>query len=197
MSKTKKLITKLKEKYKLVILNDDTFEEKASFNASLWYLIIGAAAFAILFIFLTITTIKYTPLKEYIGGVTDASSKKEIMMGYAKIDSLQKLAQANDAYLKNLQDVISGNVGKNDGAVKLAVADVYNQTFKWVTNAPETITMATSRYNITTEDGSAAIIGINTPQGNWVYTINGSTAAAVRGMKVEGGQITAIQKLKY
>ena len=119
MSKTKKLITKLKEKYKLVILNDDTFEEKASFNASLWYLIIGAAAFAILFIFLTITTIKYTPLKEYIGGVTDASSKKEIMMGYAKIDSLQKLAQANDAYLKNLQDVISGNVGKNE-VIKVA-----------------------------------------------------------------------------
>jgi murein DD-endopeptidase MepM/ murein hydrolase activator NlpD len=113
MSKIKKLITKLKEKYKLVILNDDTFEEKASFNASLWYLIIGATAFAILFIFLTITTIKYTPLKEYIGGVTDASSKKEIILGYAKVDSLQKLVQANDAYLENLKNVINGNVGKN------------------------------------------------------------------------------------
>ncbi|OXB01938.1 DUF4374 domain-containing protein [Flavobacterium pectinovorum] len=90
-----------------------------------------------------------------------------------------------------------GNAGKNNGAVKLAVADVYNQTFTWVTNAPATLTSATSRYNITTEDGNAAIIGINTPEGNWIYTINGTTGVATRGMKVEGGQITAIAKLKY
>ncbi|WKL49499.1 DUF4374 domain-containing protein [Flavobacterium pectinovorum] len=90
-----------------------------------------------------------------------------------------------------------GNAGKNNGAVKLAVADVYNQTFTWVINAPATLTSATSRYNITTEDGNAAIIGINTPEGNWIYTINGTTGVATRGMKVEGGQITAIAKLKY
>ncbi|MFC0780685.1 DUF4374 domain-containing protein [Flavobacterium sp. HJSW_4] len=90
-----------------------------------------------------------------------------------------------------------GEAGKKAGAVKLAVVDVYNQTFKWATNVPETITMATSRYNIATEDGSSAIIGLNTPQGNWIYTVNGSTGVATRGMKVEGGQVTAIQKLKY
>ncbi|WP_456311913.1 DUF4374 domain-containing protein [Pseudomonas shirazensis] len=90
-----------------------------------------------------------------------------------------------------------GNAGKNNGAVKLAVADVYNQTFKWVTNAPATLTSATTRYNITTEDGNSAILGINTPEGNWIYSINGTTAVSTRGMKVEGGQITAIQKLKY
>jgi hypothetical protein len=90
-----------------------------------------------------------------------------------------------------------GNAGKNTGAVKLAIADVYNQTFTWVTNAPATLTSATTRYNIVTEDGSSAVLGINTPEGNWIYTINGTTAVATRGMKVEGGQITAIQKLKY
>ncbi|UWY27535.1 DUF4374 domain-containing protein [Flavobacterium sp. TR2] len=90
-----------------------------------------------------------------------------------------------------------GNVGKNNGAVKMAIADVYNQTFTWVTNAPVTLTSVTSRYNITSEDGNSAIVGINTPDGNWIYAINGTTAVATKGMKVEGGQITAIQKLKY
>lgn len=90
-----------------------------------------------------------------------------------------------------------GNVGKNNGAVKMAIADVYNQTFTWVTNAPATLTSVTSRYNITSEDGNSAIVGINTPDGNWIYAINGTTAVATKGMKVEGGQITAIQKLKY
>ncbi|WP_294964553.1 DUF4374 domain-containing protein [uncultured Flavobacterium sp.] len=90
-----------------------------------------------------------------------------------------------------------GNVGENNGAVKMAIADVYNQTFTWVTNAPATLTSVTSRYNITSEDGNSAIVGINTPDGNWIYAINGTTAVATKGMKVEGGQITAIQKLKY
>lgn len=90
-----------------------------------------------------------------------------------------------------------GNVGKNNGAVKMAIADVYNQTFTWVTNGPAVLTSVTSRYNISSEDGSSAIVGINTPDGNWIYYINGTTAVATKGMKVEGGQITAIQKLKY
>ncbi|MFD2941586.1 DUF4374 domain-containing protein [Flavobacterium notoginsengisoli] len=90
-----------------------------------------------------------------------------------------------------------GNVGTNAGAVRLAVADVYNQTFKWVTGMPAILTNATTRYNITTEDGNSAVLGVNTPDGNWIYTINGTSAAATQGMKVEGGQITAIQKLKY
>lgn len=90
-----------------------------------------------------------------------------------------------------------GNAGKNNGTPKLAIADVYNQTFTWVTNAPATLTSVTSRYNITTEDGNSAVVGINTPEGNWIYTINGTTAVATKGMKVEGGQITAIAKLKY
>ena len=113
MSKRKKLIDKLKEKYKLVILNDDTFEEKASFNASLWYLIIGTSAFAILLIFLTITTIRFTPLREYLSGVTDDDSRKTIIEAYGKVDSLEKVTKANDLYLTNLKNVINGNVGED------------------------------------------------------------------------------------
>lgn len=123
MSKRKKLIDKLKEKYKLVILNDDTFEEKASFNSSLWYLIIGAATFAIIFVFLTIITIRFTPLKEYLSGVSDVSSKKDVIIAYTKVDSLERISKANEVYLTNLKNVIDGSVGSvtsakptNDGA---------------------------------------------------------------------------------
>lgn len=75
MAKRKKLITRLKEKYKLVVLNDNTFEEKISFRASLWYLIMGTGAFAIVLIFLTLLIIKMTPLKQYLIGVSDISSQ--------------------------------------------------------------------------------------------------------------------------
>lgn len=107
---------------------------------------------------------------------------------------------ASSVYISNGKVLLQmyGNAGTNTGSAKLAVADVYNQTFTWVTNAPEVITFTTvNRYNVVTEDGKSAIVGINTPDGNWIYTINGTTAVATKGMKVEGGQITAIQKLKY
>jgi hypothetical protein len=91
-----------------------------------------------------------------------------------------------------------GTPGTNKGAVKLAVVDVYTQTFTWVTNAPAVISFSTvNRYNIVSQDGNSAVVGINTPEGNWIYTINGSTGVATKGIKVEGGQITAIAKLKY
>ncbi|AYN04320.1 DUF4374 domain-containing protein [Flavobacterium sp. 140616W15] len=90
-----------------------------------------------------------------------------------------------------------GDIGKDSGVPKLAVADVYNQTFTWVTSAPAKINSTTTSYNITTEDNNSIILGINTPDGNWIYTINGATGVATRGMKVEGGDITAIAKLKY
>ncbi|MBS7229714.1 DUF4374 domain-containing protein [Flavobacterium psychroterrae] len=91
-----------------------------------------------------------------------------------------------------------GTPGTNKGAVKLAVVDVYTQSFTWVTNAPAVISFSTvNRYNIVSQDGNSAVVGINTPEGNWIYTINGSTGVATKGIKVEGGEITAIAKLKY
>lgn len=111
MSKRKKLINSLKETYKLVILNDDTFEEKASFKATLWHLITGTASFAILLVILTITTIRYTPLREYLSGTTDEISKKYMEDAYTKIDSLEYLSNANATYLNNLKNIINGNVG--------------------------------------------------------------------------------------
>ncbi len=110
MSKRKKLIQRLKENYKLMILNDTTFEEKASFRASLWYLIIGTSAFAIILVFLTIIIIRVTPLKEYLTGVTDVDSKRDIVSAYSRADSLEKLVLANNLYLENLQHVISGKI---------------------------------------------------------------------------------------
>ena len=110
MSKRKKLIKSLKETYKFVVLNDDTFEEKASFKTTLWHLIIGTTAFAILLIIITITTIRYTPLREYLSGTTDEISKKNLEDAFTKIDSLSYLSNANAVYLNNLKNVINGNI---------------------------------------------------------------------------------------
>lgn len=107
---------------------------------------------------------------------------------------------ASSAYISKGKALVQmyGNVGKASGAPKLAIVDLYAQTFTWVTGLPTTITSTTTdTYNITNDAASAIYIGINTPDGNWVYSIDGATAVASRGIKVEGAGITAVQKLKY
>jgi hypothetical protein len=90
-----------------------------------------------------------------------------------------------------------GNANALTGNRKLAIADVYNQTFTWVTGAPADILSSSTRYNLTSDDHKIAYLGINTANGNWVYAIDTETAKATPGIKVEGGTITAISKLKY
>lgn len=85
------------------------------------------------------------------------------------------------------------------GARKLAIADLYNQTFTWVTGAPENILSASAPYNNNTAsaDGKTAYIGLNAADGSAVYTIDIATAKATVGLKVEGGGITSIIKMSY
>jgi hypothetical protein len=85
------------------------------------------------------------------------------------------------------------------GAKKLAIADLYNQTFTWITGLPDNISSTTASYNnnTITDDGSYAYVGINTTAGNAVYKIDIAAAKATKGLVVNGGTITSIIKMKY
>ena len=82
---------------------------------------------------------------------------------------------------------------------RLAAVNVYNQTFKWVDGMPDVtgITQVTST-NYAPKDGKTAFIGVTlTDGGSYVYQVDAVSAKATRGLKVEGGTITAINKLTY
>ncbi|WP_020533178.1 DUF4374 domain-containing protein [Flexithrix dorotheae] len=85
------------------------------------------------------------------------------------------------------------------GGTEYAIIDVYNKTFKWISGLPDptTITNITGSYNnFVSEDGSTVYAGITTETGSNVYSIDIATAAATKGLSVEGGQITAINHLE-
>ncbi|MBC9932153.1 DUF4374 domain-containing protein [Chitinophaga qingshengii] len=89
--------------------------------------------------------------------------------------------------------------GAFKGDLKLAMVDLVNKTFEWVKGAPQSINSISAPYNNNTlsDDGKTAFIGLNTPSGNWIYKIDIAAATVSRGMKVEGGTITAITKMIY
>ena len=108
-----KLSQALHQRYKLVVLHEETFEEKASFSGKLWYWITGLLSATAVLVILTIILIRSTSLREYvIGSSLSGYERSQLLEAYSRIDSLEQIALANDLYLDNLQAVISGRVGE-------------------------------------------------------------------------------------
>ena len=66
--KKTKLKQKLTDKYRLVVLNEDNFEERFSLKLSRLNVFVFGGFFSILLIAATGILIAFTPLKEYIPG---------------------------------------------------------------------------------------------------------------------------------
>ena len=81
---------------------------------------------------------------------------------------------------------------------RFAIVDVAEKTVAPVTGFPDVSTIASvTTNNYSPKDGKTGYIGINMTDGStYVYKVDASSATATRGLKVEGGVITAIQHLQ-
>jgi len=100
---------KLRNKYRLVIMNDQTFEKKLSFRLSRLNVFIVVGSLSILLVFATSYIIAFTPLKEYIPGYADFDTRKEIKTLLDKADSLASLVAVKDNYIRNIKYILEGN----------------------------------------------------------------------------------------
>lgn len=102
----KKLIHKLKHKYRLVIINDGSFEEKFSYSLSPMNVFIGFSSFLVFFTTIIIMLIVLTPVREFIPGYTDSSVKRDLTRLIIQTDSLQKALHDKDMYYKNFLNIL-------------------------------------------------------------------------------------------
>ena len=109
--KKKGLFQRLKSKYRLVVMNEETFEEKASFNLRPLKVFVFAGITIILLITLLTFIIAFSPLREYIPGYADVKTQRTVYMLAMKADSMEKVLNARDLYIQNIQNIISGNPG--------------------------------------------------------------------------------------
>jgi murein DD-endopeptidase MepM/ murein hydrolase activator NlpD len=112
--KEKKFTKKLLHKYRLVILNEDTFEERFAIKLTRLNVFVLTSISAILLIFLTILLIAFTPLREYIPGYSSAKLKKEATMLNYKTDSLVQELELNKRYYASIRKVLTGDVSTVD-----------------------------------------------------------------------------------
>lgn len=99
---------KLRKKYRVQVISEDHFEEKASLRLSLFNLLVVFASIIILMVSLTIYLVAFNNLREYIPGYADSNSKKKLLELLNLTDSLEKKLSTNDLFLQNLQLVIQG-----------------------------------------------------------------------------------------
>jgi len=115
-----KLITdQLKNKYRLVLLNDETFGEKMSFRLSPLGVIIAISAITIIMTTIVLSIVAFTPLREYIPGYGDVAERKQLLKLSIKADSIEQTLTARDWYIKNLVNVFEGKTeGKPEKPLK-------------------------------------------------------------------------------
>jgi murein DD-endopeptidase MepM/ murein hydrolase activator NlpD len=109
-SKNQKRVQRWRNKFRFVILNDDTFEEVLTVKLSPLNIFTGSV-FAILFtIAITTLVIAYTPLKEMIPGYASSKLRRESINLALKADSLETSVRLNKQYINGIQRILNGEV---------------------------------------------------------------------------------------
>ena len=110
-------IRKLRNKYRLVIVNEETFDERLSFRLSRLNVFVIIGTVVILLIVATTFLIAFTPLREYIPGYTDVTLSQKANYLQHKVDSLEVDFRQKSLYIQNLKDIIDGKVLETDTSV--------------------------------------------------------------------------------
>lgn len=106
----KKIRKKLLHKYRLVVLNEATFEERFSFKLNRLNVFVFSTVFAIFLVVGTILLIAFTPLREYIPGYSSSALNKKAVNLAFKTDSLQQAIDVNEQYISSIKKVLTGDV---------------------------------------------------------------------------------------
>ena len=107
-SRRKVLFRKLINKYRLVLLNEETFEERGSMRLTRLNLIAFTGVVLILLVAIVYSLIAYTNIRELIPGYPDAAMRQHIRTNALKLDSLEYEQAIRDQYFDNLNRIIRG-----------------------------------------------------------------------------------------
>jgi len=105
-----KLKQKLTDKYRLVVLNEDTFEERISLKLSRLNVFVLGGIFSILLVAITAVIIAFTPIKEYIPGYLSTKLKANAVKLTFEADSLKQKLAILENYTKALKPVLTGEI---------------------------------------------------------------------------------------
>ena len=102
-------LQRLRNRYRLVVMNDDTYEEVVTFRLSRMSVYIMLSTIFVLLVGLTVALIVFTPLRYYIPGYGNAGVDREYRQLKYVTDSLEKQVSYQSQYIDGLKKVMTGN----------------------------------------------------------------------------------------
>lgn len=108
-------LKRLRNRYRMVIMNDDTFEEVIKFRLSRLSVYLVLSTLFLLMISLAVALLVFTPLKYYVPGTSaNSDTRRELQVLKIRTDSLEQAVKYKDAYF----DGIKKAMGENDNIKK-------------------------------------------------------------------------------
>ena len=125
---TDSTLKRLRNRYRLVVMNDDTYEEVTTFKLSRLSVYIMLSTIFVVLVGLTVALIVFTPLKYYIpGSGTNYKSVTELKQLKYRVDELEKKNSQNAKYIDGLKKALSGSAIKLDTTrLNLPPAEISN-----------------------------------------------------------------------
>jgi murein DD-endopeptidase MepM/ murein hydrolase activator NlpD len=108
--KKKALLKRLRHRYRLVVMNDDTFEETFSLRLTPLGVFTLIGSVTIILTIVVISLVAFTPLREYIPGYADVHMRRNLINITLRSDSLERALIERNAFLQNIGNVLSGNI---------------------------------------------------------------------------------------
>jgi hypothetical protein len=96
-------LKRLRNRYRLVVMNDDTYEEVVTFKLSRMSVYIMLSTVFVLLVGLTVALIIFTPLKYYIPGYDDLKIGREYRQLQYKVDNMTKEINDLKQYVEGLR----------------------------------------------------------------------------------------------
>jgi hypothetical protein len=103
-------LQRLRNRYRLVVMNDDTYEEVVTFRLSRMSVYVVLSTIFVLLVGLTVALIVFTPLKYYIPGFGNVKVDREYRQLKYVTDSLEKQVTYQSQYIDGLKKVMTGNI---------------------------------------------------------------------------------------
>lgn len=109
-------LKRLRNRYRLVVMNEDTYEEVVKFRLSRLSVYIMLSSIFVLLTVFTVALIVFTPIKYYLPGVGYGNAKqvRDFRNLKIKTDSIENALIYKQRYLDDLKKVLEGNVVKKD-----------------------------------------------------------------------------------
>lgn len=120
---TQSTLKRLQNRYRLVVMNADTYEELFTFKLTRLSVYIALCTIFVVLVGLTVALIVFTPLKYYIPGYGSRTDREKLMQLKIRADSLESSIQDKQVYWESVRDVLNGNIKQRLDTTMLDIPD--------------------------------------------------------------------------